>query len=67
MFVEGDFMKFGFKKIVFIVILTSFLSLNTAQSTDFSGEGIIGYNGGFGFQSRIDKRLEIIQPRCKSH
>ena len=23
---------------------------HNAKSTDFSGEGIVGYNGGFGFQ-----------------
>jgi hypothetical protein len=43
-------MKKKFKKIVPLITLALFLITNTAQSTDFSGEAIVGYNGGFGFQ-----------------
>jgi hypothetical protein len=35
--------------IVFCLLLLS----TTAKSTDFSGEGIVGYNGGFGFQLNL--------------
>jgi len=43
-------MKRRVKRIIPIIALATMLSTNVAQSTDFSGEGIIGYNGGFGLQ-----------------
>ena len=38
------------KNIVPYIVISVMLFSHNAKSTDFSGEGIIGYNGGFGFQ-----------------
>ena len=46
-------MKKSKKIIVPVAVFTIFISVFRAQSADFSGEFIAGYNGGLGFQLNL--------------